>query len=91
MLLRFTVGLSLDPWNTLAELFESTMAGIGTDETALNAAVVRYHAYLGRIKPAYEAKYKMSLHERIKSETDGDYQDLLLHVLEAPRSAGDYA
>lgn len=83
--------LNLDPWNTLAELIESTMTGAGTDETALNAAIVRYHAYLGRIKPAFEAKYKTPLSVRIASETDGEYKDLLMHVIDAPRSVGDYA
>jgi hypothetical protein len=83
------VRLNLDPWNTLAELIERAMAGVAPDEIALDAAIVRYYAYLGRIKPAFEAKYKTPLIVRIASETDGEYEDLLMHVIDAPRSVGD--
>ncbi|GMF18462.1 unnamed protein product [Phytophthora lilii] len=83
--------LNTNPWSFLAEHIEGTMAGIGTDETALSAAIVRYHSYLGRILPAYEKKYKMSLHDRIQKEVSGEYQELLLQLLEAPRSVGSFA
>lgn len=66
------------------------MAGIGTDETALSAAIVRYHSYLNKIMPVYEKKYKMSLNDRIQEEVGGEYQELLLQ-LEAPRSVGSFA
>lgn len=67
------------------------MAGMGTDETALSAAIVRYHPYLSNIKPVYEKKYGMSLHDRIQAEVGGEYQELLLQLLEAPRSLGSFA
>lgn len=83
--------LSLDPWNTLAELIDNAMAGIGTDESALSAAIVRYHPYLQKIKHAYENKHKISLRERVHGETDGQYQELLMYVMDAPVSIGEYA
>ncbi|KAK1930562.1 Annexin A7 [Phytophthora citrophthora] len=67
------------------------MAGIGTDSTALSAAIVRYHPYLGYIMPVYEKKYKMTLQDRIKGEASGDYQELLLTLLETPRPIGNFA
>jgi hypothetical protein len=89
--LSFYVRLSLDPWNTLAEVIDNAMAGIGTDESALSAAIVRYHPYLHKIKHAYEDKHKISLRERVHGETDGAYQELLMHIIDAPTSIGEYA
>ncbi|RLN73474.1 hypothetical protein BBJ28_00015617 [Nothophytophthora sp. Chile5] len=89
--LTYFVRLSLEPWTFLADHIEGTMAGVGTDETALSAAIVRYHPYLGRIMPAYEEKYKMSLRDRIKGEVGGEYQELILQLIDAPRSIGNYA
>lgn len=61
------------------------MAGIGTDKTALSAAIVRYNPYMSNIQAAYEKKYETSLHDRIEGEVGGEYQELLLQLLEAPR------
>lgn len=89
--LSFYVRLSLDPWTTLAELFSNAMDGIGTDECALSAAIIRYHPYLRKIKNAFENKNKISLRERVHGETEGKYQELLLHLIDAPVSIGEYA
>lgn len=89
--LTFFVRLNLEPWTFLAEHIEGTMAGLGTDTCSLSAAIVRYHSYLGRVMPVYETKYKMSLHDRIKSEASGEYRDLLLLLIDAPRSVGNFA
>uniref|UniRef100_H3HB96 Annexin n=2 Tax=Phytophthora ramorum TaxID=164328 RepID=H3HB96_PHYRM len=89
--LTYFVRLNLNAWPFLAEHIEGAMAGIGTDESALSAAIVRYHPYLGNIMPAYERKYKMSLHDRIEGEVGGEYQELLLQLLQTPRSVGSVA
>jgi hypothetical protein len=73
--------LNLNAWPFLADHIEGTMAGIGTDDSALSAAIVRYHPYLSKVMPVYERKYKMSLSDRIKGETGGEYQELLLTLL----------
>lgn len=83
--------LTLEPWKLLAEHIEGTMKGLGTDECALSSALVRYHPYLNKIKKAYEEEYKLSLRERVHTETEGRYQELLLNIIDAPRSIGDYA
>ncbi|KAL3662512.1 hypothetical protein V7S43_012367 [Phytophthora oleae] len=89
--LTFFVRISLNAWPFLAEHIEGTMAGIGTDSTALSAAIVRYHPYLGYIMPVYEKKYNMTLQDRIKGEASGEYQELLLQLLETPRPIGNFA
>ncbi|CAH0490726.1 unnamed protein product [Peronospora farinosa] len=89
--LSFFVRLNLNAWPFLAEYIEGTMAGIGTDRTALSAAIVRYNPYMNNIKASYEKKYKTSLHDRIEAEVGGEYQKLLLQLLETPRSASSIA
>ncbi|GLD98772.1 hypothetical protein PINS_up007490 [Pythium insidiosum] len=85
--LVYFIRMALDKKNYLAEFFESTMKGIGTDEKGLSAALVRFHPFLSSIKGEYESKYKTSLKERIKGETSGDFRDLLVAVIDAPTTA----
>lgn len=80
--LLFLVRMILEPLDMLAELFESTMKGFGTDEEGLTAAVVRYHIVLPQIKEAYKKKYGKELRDRIHGEVSGDYRALLLSVFD---------
>lgn len=82
-----TVRLCLDPFQVIAEHFESTMKGLGTDEKALSAAVVRYQPWLAQVSDKYAATYKKSLKERIQGEVSGDYRRLLLALFDAPLQA----
>jgi hypothetical protein len=82
--LLFLVRMALEPLELLSELFEKTMKGFGTDEDALSAALVRYHAVLHDIRPVYKKKYGKELRDRIHGETSGDYRKLLLAVFDAP-------
>ncbi|KAK1935367.1 Annexin A13 [Phytophthora citrophthora] len=82
--LLFLVRMSLEPLELLAEMFEKTMKGFGTDEDALSATLVRYHGVLNDIRPVYKKKYGTELRDRIHGETSGDYRKLLLTVFDAP-------
>ncbi|KAH9184063.1 hypothetical protein AeNC1_013962 [Aphanomyces euteiches] len=78
--LKYHVNLQLNPIETIAEQLERTMAGIGTDEYGLSAALVRYASYLPQVAHAYRAKYNKDLRERISGETSGDFKKLLLII-----------
>jgi len=82
--LVFLLRMVLQPLELISELFESTMRGIGTDEDALSATLVRYHIILSQIKPVYKKKFGKELRERIHGEVSGDYRKLLLAVFDAP-------
>jgi len=64
----------------IATLFEKSMKGMGTDDDKLIRLVVRHRApyVITPIKQAYQTKYGKSLAKRIKGDTSGDYQRLLL-------------
>ena len=69
-----------------ADLLESAMAGVGTDEAKLNRVVLRCRrmGILGPVKEAYMKKYSKSLEKRIRGETSGDYEKLLLALVNLP-------
>lgn len=85
--LTFYVDLALDRNTAIANLLESTMAGFGTNEKALAATVIRYHPFLAAVAPVYEELYGKPLKERIAEETSGDFEKLLVALLDAPTSA----
>jgi len=64
----------------IADLFEKSMKGLGTDDEKLIRLVVRHRheQVITPIKIAYENKYGKSLAKRIKGDTSGDYCKLLL-------------
>ncbi|KAF1328581.1 Annexin protein, partial [Globisporangium splendens] len=80
--LLFAVRQVLEPLELLAEYFESTMKGFGTDEEGLSSAVVRYHIVLPQIKEAYKKAYGKELRDRIHGEISGDYRALLLSIFD---------
>lgn len=68
-----------------AEQLEATMAGIGTKDELLVNRVVRVHwnrQHLEAVKMAYKSKYKKDLVSRIKGETRGDYERLMVACVE---------
>lgn len=68
-----------------AEQLEAAMAGIGTKDELLVQRVVRVHwdrNYLQQVKTAYQQKYRKDLISRVKGETGGDYERLMVACLE---------
>ncbi|RYO88209.1 hypothetical protein DL762_003814 [Monosporascus cannonballus] len=64
-----------------AKLLEDAMAGMGTKDHLLVSRVVRYHwdqRFMADVKRAYQDRYRKSLASRIKGETSGYYEKLML-------------
>lgn len=67
-----------------ALLLEDAMAGAGTSDALLTNRVIRIHwdrNHMNNVKGAYQHKYHRSLVSRIKGETTGDYEKLLVAAL----------
>lgn len=67
-----------------AMLLEAAMAGAGTHDALLTNRVIRMHwdrNHMNNVKGAYQHKYHRSAVSRIKSETSGDYEKLLVAAL----------
>lgn len=64
-----------------AALLEGAMAGIGTKDHQLVNRVIRCHwdrHHLAQVKGAYKVIFHKNLDHRIRGETSGDYQKLML-------------
>lgn len=64
-----------------AKLLEDAMAGMGTKDHLLVNRVVRFHwdrNNMMAVRNAYFQRYRKDLAQRIKGETSGDYERLLL-------------
>lgn len=74
-----------DPAMRDAVLLEECMAGMGTKDEKLVVRVVRVHwnrDHKEQVKRAYRLKYGKDLVQRVKGETSGDYQRLMVALLE---------
>lgn len=70
-----------DKYMHAATLLEDTMAGMGTKDILLVNRVVRFHwdrNELANIKGAYHQRFRRSLASRIRGETSGDYERLMV-------------
>lgn len=76
---------AVDPALRDAAALEECMSGPGTNDYKLITRIVRLHwnkTHLDQVKKAYHHHYKRDLRERVKGETSGDYQKLMLALLE---------
>lgn len=67
-----------------ADRLEDAMKGVGTKDTLLIARVMRLHWNPQRMhaaKEQYRRLYGRNLVDKIKSETSGDYEDLLVRLV----------
>lgn len=67
-----------------AVALQECMKGAGTKDERLVQRVVRIHwdrPHLEQVKRAYNHRYKRDLRERVRGETSGDYQKLMLAIL----------
>lgn len=77
----FTLGMKLKPYQTVAKLIKKACAGFGTDELLLTSTLIRYQDILGHVVVAHEELFEKSVHTRVRDEAGGDYEDLLITLL----------
>lgn len=73
-----------DPHGFRASLFELAMAGMGADEVQMNYVAARYRdpVYMGPLAESFQTLYGKSLEEKIRKEFSGDYEKLLVGIVE---------
>ncbi|KAG7287689.1 hypothetical protein NEMBOFW57_007202 [Staphylotrichum longicolle] len=79
--LLFQLRNAVDKYMHQASLLEDAMAGAGTKDYLLVSRVVRFHwdrNNMANVRGAYEKRYRRNLASRIKGETSGDYERLML-------------
>jgi annexin A7/11 len=83
--LLLVLNRALDRAMTDAVQLEETMKGIGTKDSLLANRVVRVHwdkGHLDQVRKAYMHRYKRDLIARVKGETKGNFEKLLVACLE---------
>ena len=83
--LWFIAMSATDPAMRDAKLLEKAMSGAGTKDEQLVTRVVRVHwnrDHKDQVKRAYRHEYKKDLIDRVRSETSGDYRDLMVALLQ---------
>jgi len=69
----------------LAELIHEALAGAGTNDGVVMDIMTQFPYELPAVAAAYKAKYKKSLESDIKGDTTGNYEDILVALLNTPR------
>lgn len=77
----FTLGIKLKPYETIAKLIKQACAGFGTNELLLTCCLIRYQDLLGHVAVAHEELFEKSIHKRVRDETGGKYEKLLLTLV----------
>jgi len=77
------IGMKTKPYATAAAMIKEACRGIGTDELLLTTCIVRYQHILKDVMAAHIELYGKTIHDRVRSETSGNYKELLLTVLNA--------
>jgi len=83
--LLLIIARAIDRPTSDADQLEATMAGLGTKDALLVDRVVRLHwnrQYMNQVEAAYKVKHKTTLINRIKGETRGDVERLLVACVE---------
>lgn len=78
----FMLGIKLKPYQTMARTIKAACKGFGTDETLLTACLIRYQPVMKQVMEAFIEAYGDTIEEVIKAETRGDYEKLLLKVVQ---------
>ncbi|KAI1810048.1 hypothetical protein GGS20DRAFT_589950 [Poronia punctata] len=84
--LVFQLQVAQDKYMHAATQLEDAMSGLGTKDQLLISRVIRYHwdqQMMANVKAAYRKKYGRDLASRIKGETSGDYERLMVACLGA--------
>ena len=87
--LETLIGVFKSPEEYDADLLYKAMKGIGSDKDIITEVLCfRNPERINKIKAKFQEKYGKDLVAEIKSETSGDYQTIVLRLLEGDRSEG---
>lgn len=75
------LGMKVKPFETMATLIKTACAGIGTDEFLLTCCIIRYQHVMAKVMSSHIEQFGKSIHERVRSETSGNYREALMATL----------
>jgi len=78
----FMLGMKLKPYETVAALIKKACAGFGTNELLLTTCLIRYAEIMPDVDIAHIEKYEKSVRDRVKDETRGKFETVLLEIID---------
>jgi hypothetical protein len=79
----YMLNMKVKPYEEVARLIDTACRGFGTNELLLSCAIIRYQSIMKEVMLAHVELFGSTIEDRVKSEVGGDYERLLLAVLEA--------
>jgi Annexin len=79
----FLLRMKLDPYEQVARMIHDACKGIGTNELLLTSYLIRYQKLMKEANAAHNRMYKKSVQNLVKFETSGDFEKLLVEVVDA--------
>ena len=76
------LGMKIKPHVTVAGLVDKACKGFGTNELLLTTVLIRFQKILKEVMVAHVEEYGQSIEDRVRSETGGDYEKVLLAICE---------
>jgi hypothetical protein len=77
----FMIGMKVKPYEEVAKLIDRACKGFGTNKLLLIAILIRYQSVMKEVAVAHIELYSQTIQDRVKKETGGDFETLLLKVV----------
>lgn len=74
--------MKLNPYEQVARMIHNAYKGIGTRELLLTTYMIRYQFIMKEVDSAHQSLYKKSIKNLVKFETSGDYERLLVEIVD---------
>jgi len=79
---QYLLGIKTNPAEEAAKIIKKACRGWGTNDFLLSSCIIRYQHILPAVAEAHESLFEKTLYERVDSETDGNYGQLLCKIVE---------
>jgi Annexin len=73
--------MKLNPFEQVAQMIHDACKGIGTNEHMLTTYLIRYQVIMKEVDAAHQRLFKKSVTNLVKCETSGDYEKLLVEIV----------
>jgi hypothetical protein len=78
---EFLVGMKINPYETIARLFNEACQGVGTDETLVASVLSRYQKVMKQVSLAHVELFGKTMADRVRQENRGVDEALFLELL----------
>jgi hypothetical protein len=79
----FMINMKTKPYVAVCRLIKEACKGFGTNELLLTCTIIRYQGIMKEIMIAFVEEFGETIQDVVKGEVRGDYQKLLLAVLDS--------